>query len=201
MSAGSRVRNTELAMVPHWQTPSSSSWALTGEKLQAPHTYTAHVEKPASVGSYWTCHCLHAFDKILLLSPRTLLPQQHLGRAANLITCNWVRQTKKMSEMEVSKSETCLWKKILWLFFCWKYNHYDGDCHFSKSCRLQHVCSSCKGPSSHHQVCAGWENRKARIRSMRQTSPLPSSTSFLNLIRIWLILGQAHGQHITNVFC
>ena len=35
-----------------------------------------------------------------------------LFRAANLMTHNQVRHTKKMSEMEVSKSETCLWKII-----------------------------------------------------------------------------------------
>ena len=29
---------------------------------------------------------------------------------------------------------------------CRKYNCYDRDCHFGKTCRFQHVCSICKGP-------------------------------------------------------
>jgi hypothetical protein len=29
---------------------------------------------------------------------------------------------------------------------CLKYNRYNGDCQFGKSCRFQHVCSTCRGP-------------------------------------------------------
>ena len=50
---------------------------------------------------------------ILLLSVYSLF-KCFSSRAANLMTCKRVRHTKKMSEMEVSKSETCLWKIKYW---------------------------------------------------------------------------------------